>query len=254
VSRIDKTGSGLEMPSENRKSRKTDQRSNIHLRPLTEEEVKRLERALGKPIDRKRLVHWVEQATRDVVRLWNEPTLRDCRDGFSRIAREGRRWLQHIECCPGELILQQNTELDQLMATVSGFCENTEAVAKRLSAAIHPGHARTPFVKEAFLDRMIGIAKMARVLPSTPGRATKPTLPPAFFAFTKKALAIARDVIESSPVPEDQKKAALLSLLVQSDEALIKVLERLRGKIGNYQESEHGLVEWETIEFPDGEA
>jgi hypothetical protein len=30
----------------------------------------------------------------------------------------------------------------------------------------------------------------------------------------------------------------------QSDEALGKLLERLRGRTGNYRESERGLVEW----------
>jgi hypothetical protein len=134
------------MPSENRKPRKTDQPSNIHLRPLTEEEVKRLERALGKPIDRKRLVHWVEQATRDVVRLWNEPTLRDCRDGFSRIAREGRRWLQHIESCPGELILQQNTELGLRIRTAS-LRTAVSVAGKRNFAGRDMGHELAPDVQ-----------------------------------------------------------------------------------------------------------
>ena len=95
---------------------------------------------------------------------------------------------------------------------------------------------------------MIGIAKKAKVLPSTPGRAvrsqTAPRSPPAFFNFTIKALAIAKEVIKSSPLPDDRKKAALSILRIQSNEALSKLLEQLRGQISNYREGEHGIIEW----------
>jgi hypothetical protein len=39
------------------------------IRPLSEAELQRLESALGKPVDRQYLTHWVSQATRDVARL-----------------------------------------------------------------------------------------------------------------------------------------------------------------------------------------
>ena len=222
--------------------------SGIDIRPLTGKEIEQLERALVKPIDRSFLVFWVLQSIRDVVKLSTQPTLRDYRDDFLRIARDGRQWLQQSEECPGQSLLRQSTELDQLTIMVSRFCDSVETVAKRLDTAIKPGHPRIPIVLEGFLDRMIGIAKKARVLPSTPSRAprsqTAPRLPPAFFNFTIKALAIARSVIKSSPLPEDQKNAALASLRVQSNEALSKNLERLRGRISNYREGEHGLIEW----------
>jgi hypothetical protein len=69
----------------------------------------------------------------------------------------------------------------------------------------------------AFLDRMIGVAKKAKVLPSTPMRAIptkKP--PPPFFQFVLEALAISRDVIRSSPLPPHQKAAALSILQIKA--------------------------------------
>jgi hypothetical protein len=94
---------------------------------------------------------------------------------------------------------------------------------------------------------MIGIAKVAKVLPSTPGRAlrsqTAPRSPPAFFEFVTEAVDIAIDVINSSPLLREQKDAAVTILASQTDNALSKLLERLRGKVGNYQERGHGLVE-----------
>jgi hypothetical protein len=235
------------MPMENHTVSAPTHRSEIAIRPLTETEIELLERSLGRPVDRNFLVHWVAQSIRDVVRLRDLPTATQCRDALLLVARDGREWLQDINHCPCASILGQKAELTELTAAVARVCDRAEHVAKEFRAAIKPGRHRASFALEAFLDRMIGIAKRAKVLPSTPGRAsrsqTSPRLPPAFFNFVKTALAIARDVIRSSPLPHG-KEEALSILQPQSDAALGKLLERLRGRTGNYRESERGLVEW----------
>src|SRR5262249_3417903 len=105
-------------------------------------------------------------------------------------------------------------------------------------------------------DRLIGIAKRANVLPSTPGRAlrsqTAPREPPPFFNFVTEALEIAMDVIKSSSLPQSDVDRALV-ILTPSDSVLTKLLEQLRGLIGNYHESGIGLVEedWRPSDDPD---
>jgi hypothetical protein len=53
-------------------------------------------------------------------------------------------------------------------------------------------------------------------------------------------------VIKSSPLSDGQKRAALATLRVQSEGALVKILEDLRGQIGDYRETPRGLVEWKA--------
>jgi hypothetical protein len=99
---------------------------------------------------------------------------------------------------------------------------------------------------EVFLDRLIGIAKWEGVPPSTPSRAlrseTAPRLPPPFYNFVTESVEIAIEVIKSSPLPETEMQAAL-QILAVPDSTLSKTLERLRGRIGDYREGAHGLVE-----------
>src|ERR1700728_2128835 len=85
--------------------------SNLGLRPLTEEEIRILERALVKPVDRDYLVHQISRTIGDVVKLSTQPTPRECRDRFLQIVREGRRLLQHIDGCPGGSLLGQSVGL-----------------------------------------------------------------------------------------------------------------------------------------------
>ena len=220
------------------------------IRPLTEHEIELLERAISHPVDRDHLVYWVAEAIRDVVRLSDLPSAREYRDALLQIAGEGRSWLRRIEEFPGASFLPKRIELNEVTSIVAKFCDSADLFAKQLGASIKRGHPRTPFALEAFLDRMIGIAKRAKVLPSTPGRAlrsqTAPRLPPAFFKFVLQALATSRDVIRTSPLPEAKRKAALSILRVQSEEALSKVIEGLRGQIGSFSESAYGLVERDT--------
>jgi hypothetical protein len=224
--------------------------SKDNIRPLTEHEIERLETAIGQPLDRDHLVYWVSEAIRDVVRLPDMPSPREYRDALLQITDDGRRWLRRIEKFPGAKYLPKRVELEEVTSVVARFCDSADSFAEQLGTSIKRGHPRTPFVLKAFLDRMIGIAKRARVPPSTPGRAvrsqTAPRLPPAFFRFVLEALAIARDVIKTSPLPESKKKAAAFILRIQSEDALSKVMVGLRGQIGSYGEGTHGLVEWDT--------
>ena len=220
--------------------------SNTDIRSLTEREIERLEVALGKPVDRGHLVLWISSSISSAT-LPTQPTARERRDGLVRLARQGRRWLQQIDVCPSASQLGQSAKIDELRAAVARFCDRVDSVAEEVGRSIKPGHPRTPLALEAFLHNMIGIAKKAKVLPSTPTRylATK-RLPPAFFNFVLEALAIARDVIASSPLPDHQQRPALSNLHVHSNDALIKFVEGLRGRIGDYHESSHGLVEWDS--------
>jgi hypothetical protein len=110
------------------------------------------------------------------------------------------------------------------------LCQRTEFLAARFGELVKPGQNPTPPALTAFLDNMIGIAKRAKLLPSTPQRFMKTLHPsPPFFNFVRAALAIAEAVIESSPLTDHQQSRALRSLRLYSSDALIKILERLRG-------------------------
>jgi hypothetical protein len=105
---------------------------------------------------------------------------------------------------------------------------------------------------EALLNPLIGIAKRAKVLPSTPSRdlldlVDAPPGPP-FFRFVTAVLDIAMAVIRSSPLSREQMDPALAALSNVTDQALAKTLERLRGRVGQYRESAAGLVEWDAAE------
>ena len=215
------------------------------IRALSEEEVERLQLRLGRPVDRNFLVHWVSQAIRDVVRLSQDPSAREIRDGLARIAQDGRQWLHDVEGCPGIACLSR--DLNELKSAVERFCDDADRLAKQFSALVKRGRRRTPLALEAFLSTMIGIAKKAKVYPSAEGRAlrsqTAPRRSPDFFEFLIEALKIADEVIMSSPLPDDRKHVALSMLAVPSRGALSKLIERLRGKISDYRESSHGLLE-----------
>ena len=213
------------------------------LRPLTEQEIEQLETALEKPVDRNYLAFWISTSISHVVTLSILPSPAQCRNRLERLASQGRKWLDQIDDCPGTALLEEGN-VTALKASVVQFCERAELVAARFGQSIKPGQTRTPPALTAFLDNMIGIAKRAKVLPSTPQRYMETRRPPpSFFVFVERALATAEDVIQSSPIPDRQKEPAVASLQYSSRDALIKILEELRGRIGNYHESPHGLIE-----------
>lgn len=172
------------------------------------------------------------------------PSAREYRDELVQIARNGRGWLKHIDECSATSLIPKHAKLSDLKITVAHFCDEVDCIAKRVSISIKSGHPRTPFSLEAVLKTTIGIAKRAKVFPSTPSRgerkASRPN--PAFFDFVETTLKIARDVIKSSSLTDDQRRAALGVLQVQSGQALVKTLERLRGNVSDYHESVYGLV------------
>jgi hypothetical protein len=222
---------------------------NPNIRALTEAEIKILARALGRPIDRDYLVYWMSRSIGDIAKLSTLPSVAQCRDEYLRIVLHGRNWLKEIEQCRAPFLIRQHFELEEFKTKVKSCCDVVEEVAQReLGVAIKSGHPRSPALRDAFLRTLLGIAKRARVFPSTPSRAPqKPSAvrrPSAFFEFVIEALKIARDVIASSPLPDRQKAAALTILRVQSNEALSKQLERLRGRIGDYRDTPLGLNTW----------
>lgn len=217
---------------------------SLEIRPLTEAEIERLEQALGKPIDRQYLTYWVSTAISDVVRLSTLLTAREFRTDFMRMAREGRQWIREVSAYPNVFVLRVQEERDHLIEAADAFCNSLDILVARAARSIRAGQPRTHFAYYAFLEYMIGIAKRARVLPSTPQRAIPPQKPaPAFFQFVRHALTISREVIETSPVPDDRKSAALMILKSKRESALIKAIENLRGRIGDYREGTIGLVE-----------
>ena len=212
--------------------KQTDPEAKIEIRPLAEDELQRLERALGKSVDRQYLAYWVSEAIRDVVKLSMLPTAHQLRTDLTRMARDGRQWLRHVDEYYDTFSPRQRAELDQLRTAADAFLESVDFMAAQAAASIKAGRPRTHFGLLAFLDRMVGIAKRTKVLPSTPMRAipTKKS-PPAFFQFVDEALAISRDVIGSLPLSPGQEFAALSILDTGSNEALIKILEELRGRV-----------------------
>jgi hypothetical protein len=212
------------------------------VRALTDEEIKRLQDGLGRPVDRAFLVSWLSQAIRDVVRLSQHSTGREYRDDVLQIREAGRRWIQQVDSCPGTSFIP--VEVVALKRAVTRFCDQVDILANNFG--VKRGR-RTPFALEAFIDRLIGIAKTAKVYPRSEGRAlrshTDPRNPPDFFCFAAEALQIAEDVIWSSPLTDNDKQEALSTLTVPSRGALSKLIEKSRGKISDYRESENGLIE-----------
>ena len=218
----------------------------VNIRPLRQREIERLEDALSESVDRDYLVFWVSQSIVNHVKFsMNRSTARECRDGLMGLARQGRRWLQQIDACPGTPVLRQGAQVAELREMIAAFCDQVETVAKEVGRSIKPGRPRASAPLQAFVDNMIGIAKRAGVLPSTPSRAIGArTWATSFFEFVTVALSIAKDVIETSPLADHAKKAALAKLRFVSDEALVKIIERSRGRIRNYRHSPYGLIEW----------
>ena len=75
-----------------------DSTSTYNSRQLTEEEISRLERALGKPIERNYLVYWISTGIRDLVKL-STPLVSpsEYRDELKEIVQQGRRWVETLK-------------------------------------------------------------------------------------------------------------------------------------------------------------
>jgi hypothetical protein len=222
-------------------------RKRPDIRPLNPTEIRNLEQALGAPVDREYLVHWVSQAIADVVALAGQPSPRRIRDRLLKIERDGRAWLRDVEESEAASFLAARVHLAQIRASTTSFCDRVASLVQEIDAVVR-GRPRTSLALEVFVDRMIGIAKRAGVLPSTPSRrrSTSGTPNPAFFEFASTALRIARAVIKTSSLSDDQKAAALSKVRIQGPDALNKLVVHSRGRIGNYRSMTHGLVEWNS--------
>jgi hypothetical protein len=141
------------------------------IRALTDDEIARLEKALGQPIERSYLSRWVSQAIQAFLLLMTLPPPRERRDDLKKIPEQGRKWIQTVEQSRSARRLPPLVDVEHLMSLARTFCHVAESLARQLDQAVGPGHPRTTVALEAFLDRLIGIAKRAKVLPSTPSRA-----------------------------------------------------------------------------------
>lgn len=230
------------------------------LRTLTREELDRLEGALEKRLHRKHLAHWVSTSISNAVKLSSLPSPGQARDRLKKLAREGRVWVDQVEAEPIKSLLEQKIlqqhkgwpdallehkkKIEELKAKIAEVCAHADSTSVAVGRLNKRGGQRsTPPALLAFLDNMIAIAKHNKIRPSTPQRDMHSKKPPAFFLFVEKALATAKDVIESSPIPNQQKRRAPQSLRYASRDALIRILERKRGRIGDYHDSPYGLIE-----------
>src|SRR5215472_14001557 len=196
-----------------------------NIRQLTDEEISRLERALGKPVERAYLVYWISTGIRDLVKL-STPIVspREYRDELEEIVQQGRKWVETLKQSRSTSLLPNALEIEQLISSVATFSDAVESLAEQSDKSVGPGRAHTNLALEAFLDRLIGIAKRAKSRPSTPSRAMvrplNPSPGPPFYEFVTEALEIAEDVIKSSRLSKTKIDAAL-AILKLSDQALI---------------------------------
>lgn len=222
------------------------------IRPLTDDEIARLEKALGQPIERTYLTYWVSRAIEAFTLILTLPPPRERRDDLKQMADQGRQWIATVEQSRSTPLLPAVLEVEHLIISVRTFCEVVGSLARQLDQAVRPGHPRSNVALEALLDRLIGIAKRAKVRPSTPSRALLDPLDPGpvppFYDFVSEVLDIAMEVIRSSPLPHHQMDAALAALSEVTDQSLVKALQGLRGRIGDYREGTIGFVEWDIVE------
>ncbi len=226
-------------------------------RPLTDTEIGRLERTLGRrnveqlgkslgKDGRDVLAQRVARIVRDVVHLAVQPTLPDHRAKLQRIARQGRLWLREISEDPVRPLVRANTDFEQLKAGVTRFCDQLDAIRRWSAAGRRPGAPRQQLLLQVVIGELIGIAKLAGIRPSSPGRAILPTKPPPrFYNFVTAVLAIGEEIVLTSSLTGSERQAARSVFTVRSEEALIKQIETVRGRVSDYVPSElgHGLVE-----------
>jgi hypothetical protein len=174
---------------------------------LTETEIDMLANALGRPAERETLAYWVGQAINGVARFSTLPSPRQVRMDLIRMARDGRQWLRHADSCTDLFSVRMRREFEALAQASDAFFQSVDVMASDLAVSAKAGRPRTHFAFVGFLEKMIGIAKRAKVRPSTPMRALSTKKPaPAFFQFVVAALSVANDVIASSPLPRARRE------------------------------------------------
>jgi hypothetical protein len=139
--------------------------SESNVRPLADSEIESLQQALGQPIDRDYLIHWMSESIGDVVRLSNLPTPRQLRTDLTRMARDGRQWIRCAREFTKLFSPAQRIRFERLEMAASHFCEGVDAFASDLANSVRSGRPQRQISLRAFIDRMIGIAKKAGVRP-----------------------------------------------------------------------------------------
>jgi hypothetical protein len=218
-------------------------------RPLTKAEIQDLRRALGSRVDPDYLAYWVSEAIEDAVRSVSYLSPRELRDSLRDIEHCGRRLLRSIDEPKVARFLRVRIDLASFRTAAVQFCDDTAALIREVNAVVGPGRSPTSAVLAAFIDRMIGIAKRAKVLPKVPSRRAnrKTVTTPPFFKFLQKALRIGQRVIQTSKLSDKVREEAVARLQYQTRDALIGAVIRKRGKIRNYRPTLSGLVESDVI-------
>jgi len=114
------------------------------IRPLTDDEIGRLEKALGQPIERTYLAHWVWRAIQAFIWFMTLPSPRERRDDLKKFAEQGRKWIETLEKSHSTRLLTPVLDVEQLMSSVRGFCDAVDTLAQQLDQAVGPrtGHRR----------------------------------------------------------------------------------------------------------------
>jgi len=226
-------------------------------RPLTDTEIDHLERALGErnvrqlgkalgKDGREALAQRVAQIIRDIMCVAVQPTPPDPRGQLRRVARQGRRWLRDLAEEPVGALVRTNTNFEQLKGDITRFCDQLDAIREWTGAGKKPGAPRQRLLMQVAIGELIGVAKLAGVPPSSPGRAIWPKKPlPRFYKFVLAALYVGKEIALSSSLTKRERQAVQSAFDVQNEEALVKQIEIVRGRVGDYvpSQSGHGLVE-----------
>ena len=86
------------------------------IRALTEDEIARLENALGQPIERSYLSRWVSQAIQAFLLLMTVPPPRERRDDLKAMAEQGRKWIETVEQSRSARLLPPLVDVEHLMS------------------------------------------------------------------------------------------------------------------------------------------
>jgi hypothetical protein len=154
-----------------------------------------------------------------------------------------------------------------LIKAAKAFCDSIDFRVAQAASSIKAGQPKTSPALEIFIDNMIGVAKKAKILPSTPQRgnavkksrgnavkksrtakghiiksAAEGPLPP-FYRFVLEVVSISIEIISTSSLSGPQKSAAI-SVLPKTEKALIKAIVKKRGRVRAYKEGATGLTEW----------
>jgi hypothetical protein len=208
------------------------------IRRLTADEIDRLQRALGKPVDPEYLGHWMFIAVTGVVKLSGKPSLRERRDVLLQIARATSRWLEVTARAAPSLATPNN--FNALRERMKDFDEWITGGLEQIRPYVKRGHPQSSPGMLAFVRTVIGIAKRVQVFPSTPSRVLQmPThghFPPGFYTFLSAALTVAKNIIDTSGLTEKEKRDANAALRLASKEALVKIVEKERVAVWNYDD------------------